>query len=133
MICKKNSDDQWKITGFVSWGAECGHPERPTVFVNVPHYREWIDDNTKKGRFDKVKKVGIFQILKKLRYIIFNCFFLLLACNPACTGANTECKDGDCVCEEDYQDIDDDGDCEKGRKITDTKKLHYIFLDCFYF
>ena len=75
MICKKNSDDQWKITGFVSWGAECGHPERPTVFVNVPHYREWIDDNTKKGRFDKVKKVGKLQILKKLRYIIFNCFY----------------------------------------------------------
>ena len=122
MICKKNSDDQWKIAGIVSRGTDCGHPERPIVLVNVPHYREWIDDNTKKGKFDKVKKVGKLQTLKKLRYIIFNCFFFLLACNPACTEANRECIDGDCVCEDGYQEIGDDNDCEKGKQITDIEK-----------
>ena len=54
--------------------------------------------------------------------------FLLLACKPACTGANRECKDGDCVCEDGYQDIDDDSDCEKGRKITDIEKIVLYYL-----
>ena len=70
--------------------------------------------------------------------------FLLLACKPACNAATRECKDGDCVCKGGYQEIPDcvpppDFDniyrceCEKGRKITDIRKLHYITLNCFYF
>ena len=47
---------------------------------------------------------------------------MLLECKPACRGANRKCKDGDCVCEIGYQAIDDDGDCEKGRKITNIEK-----------
>ena len=72
--------------------------------------------------------------------------FLLLACKPACNDIyqTRECKDGDCVCKDGYQEIPDcfpepnfDGiyrcECEKGRKITDIRKLHYITLNCFYF
>jgi hypothetical protein len=62
----------------------------------------------------------------------FNFFnFFLLACNPACTGAKRECKDGDCVCEDGFQDIDDDGDCEKSRKITDIEKNTLYYLQLF--
>ena len=89
-------------------------------------YQDIDDDpiNCEKGRkiTDTEKKIALHHLQ----------LLLLLACT-ACTGANRECKDGDCVCEIGYQDIDDDGDCEKGRKITDIKKLHYIILNCFYF
>jgi secreted trypsin-like serine protease len=49
LICRKNSKEKWKITGIVSFGVECGDPAQPGVYVNIPHYREWID---KKCRFD---------------------------------------------------------------------------------
>ena len=52
MICKKKTDNKWKIAGIFSWLTECGHPKRPAVFVNVPYYRKWIDNNIKKSRFD---------------------------------------------------------------------------------
>ena len=63
--------------------------------------------------------------------------FLLLACT-ACTGANRECKDGDCVCENGYQEIDCIPrptfgtiircECEKGRKIKDIEKIAIYHL-----
>jgi secreted trypsin-like serine protease len=51
-MCRKNSNEKWKITGIVSITTECGHPKRPGVLVNVPYYRKWIDDRTEKCRFN---------------------------------------------------------------------------------
>ena len=54
MICRKNSKEKWKITGIVSFGVECGDPAQPGVYVNIPHYRKWIDDRIKNSRFTTV-------------------------------------------------------------------------------
>ena len=38
-----------------------------------------------------------------------------LECVPACKGAGRVCKDGECVCEDDFQEFTPiDVDCERG-------------------
>ena len=75
-----------------------------------------------------VKKVGKLQILKSLHYIYSLQLFLLLVCDPACTGSGRECKDGKCVCEDNFQEFDPSvEDCEKGSKIIDCEKFAYIY------
>ena len=48
-MCRKNSKSKWKITGIVSFGdITCGNKKRSGVYVNVSHYREWINEHTNK-------------------------------------------------------------------------------------
>ncbi|XP_065284855.1 trypsin-4-like, partial [Dermacentor albipictus] len=44
----QRSDGRWQLSGLVSWGAGCGRPGRPAVFVRVAAYRRWIRDTTKR-------------------------------------------------------------------------------------
>ncbi|XP_037516678.1 transmembrane protease serine 9 [Rhipicephalus sanguineus] len=44
----QRSDGRWQLSGLVSWGAGCGRPGRPAVFVRVVAYRRWIRDAIKR-------------------------------------------------------------------------------------
>ncbi|KAH6930221.1 hypothetical protein HPB50_011805 [Hyalomma asiaticum] len=44
----QRGDGRWQLSGLVSWGAGCGRPGRPAVFVRVAAYRRWIRDATKR-------------------------------------------------------------------------------------
>lgn len=35
-------DGRWQLSGLVSWGAGCGRPRQPAMFVRVAAYRRWI-------------------------------------------------------------------------------------------
>ncbi|XP_022243365.1 serine protease 42-like [Limulus polyphemus] len=42
LVCE-NQNGLWKVVGLVSWGIGCGQPGVPGIYVNVGHYRPWID------------------------------------------------------------------------------------------
>ncbi|KAG0445225.1 hypothetical protein HPB47_018109, partial [Ixodes persulcatus] len=35
-------DGRWYLAGVVSWGAGCGRPRKPAMFVRVSSYLDWI-------------------------------------------------------------------------------------------
>lgn len=45
LVCVKDAEnDIYQLTGLVSWGVGCGQAEIPALYVNVPAYRKWIDE-----------------------------------------------------------------------------------------
>ncbi|XP_026479568.1 trypsin-1-like [Ctenocephalides felis] len=36
------------LTGVVSWGVYCGHPDYPGVYTNISHYNNWINTTIRK-------------------------------------------------------------------------------------
>ncbi|XP_035897152.1 phenoloxidase-activating factor 2-like isoform X1 [Anopheles stephensi] len=56
LVCPiPHSENQYYVVGLVAFGYECGTQGVPGVYVNVPHYRDWID-----GEIEKMYHVDIF-------------------------------------------------------------------------
>ncbi|KAI4903328.1 hypothetical protein NFI96_018531, partial [Prochilodus magdalenae] len=43
LVCG-DQDDLWYLTGIVSWGVDCGRPNKPGVYTNVSHFINWIQE-----------------------------------------------------------------------------------------
>lgn len=42
LVCEKNGNNY--IIGVVSWGDGCGQKNKPGVYANVLHFKEWIQN-----------------------------------------------------------------------------------------
>ncbi|KAK9869101.1 hypothetical protein WA026_017339 [Henosepilachna vigintioctopunctata] len=53
LVCPiHNDEDRYEQAGIVSWGLTCGSKNTPGVYVNVPLFSDWIDDQMQKLNFD---------------------------------------------------------------------------------
>ncbi|XP_051822627.1 transmembrane protease serine 11D-like [Antechinus flavipes] len=45
-LAMADSRQIWSVWGIVSWGYECGLPNKPGIYTFVPFYRDWITQQT---------------------------------------------------------------------------------------
>nr|XP_031545617.1 transmembrane protease serine 11D isoform X1 [Vicugna pacos] len=45
-LVQEDSRQIWFLVGIVSWGYQCGLPDKPGVYTRVPAYRDWISQQT---------------------------------------------------------------------------------------
>ncbi|XP_076993135.1 transmembrane protease serine 11D-like [Tamandua tetradactyla] len=45
-LVQEDSRRLWFVVGIVSWGFQCGLPDRPGVYTRVTTYRDWINQQT---------------------------------------------------------------------------------------
>ncbi len=44
LICYNRDYHQWVQYGIVSFGADCTQSKFPSIYANVPHFMEWIEN-----------------------------------------------------------------------------------------
>lgn len=48
LMCPSEEDPNYLVqAGIVSWGISCGVHKVPAAYVNVAHFRDWIDSQIK--------------------------------------------------------------------------------------
>lgn len=53
LVCPvPGTDNQYYHAGIVAWGIECGKNDTPGVYVNVPLFRGWIDEQMRALSYD---------------------------------------------------------------------------------
>lgn len=53
LVCPiPGTDNQYYHAGIVAWGIECGKNDTPGVYVNVPLFRDWIDEQMQTLGYD---------------------------------------------------------------------------------
>lgn len=45
-LVQEDSRRLWFVVGIVSWGYQCGQPNKPGVYTRVTTYRDWIRQQT---------------------------------------------------------------------------------------
>ncbi|XP_036416420.1 testisin-like [Colossoma macropomum] len=48
LVCE-DQEGLWYLAGIISWGVDCGRPNKPGIYTNVSHFSKWIDEKLNNG------------------------------------------------------------------------------------
>ncbi|XP_060525281.1 uncharacterized protein LOC132701417 [Cylas formicarius] len=65
-----NRGDRYYQVGIVAWGIGCGENNTPGVYVNVPLFRDWIDERMKAFGLDTSSIISFVPFIMKIFMIV---------------------------------------------------------------